>query len=372
MSKKVETPGVPSMGVGEATRLLSSMYGNAIGSGVPLSQLPAAMLWGPPGVGKSQAVRQMAEEVARATGRRAEVTDVRLLLYNPVDLRGIPVPDDAKETAVWLRPEVFDMDPADDVLNVLLLDEITAASPSVQAAAYQIVLDRTCGEHALPGNCIVVAAGNRLSDRSVAYRMPKALANRLLHVEVRADPDSWRRWAVVRGVNPMVVAFLALRPDRLMAFDASSDDLAFPSPRSWEMASAVLDGAGGDVDAAFPLVAGLVGTGAASEFRTWARVCGDLPDMDDVFAGRAVAVPKTADALYALVSAMAAHARERLDDIEAIGRSIEYARLLPADFSVLLLKDYLSLAPGCKGKLMRVPAFTRWAAEKGEMLNGVL
>ena len=369
MSKGVDMPNVPAMAVGKFVEALSGMYGRALEGGVPFSALPSVMLWGPPGVGKSQGVRQIASALGARYGRRVDVTDVRLLLFNPIDLRGIPVPNAEKTLAIWLKPQVFDMDPSDGTINILLLDEISAAPPTVQAAAYQITLDRTCGEHRLPDNCIVIAAGNRVSDRSTAYRMPKALANRLLHIDVRADFASWRTWAVESGLNDKVIAYLAFRPDRLSAFDAAVDDLAFATPRSWEMAATVIDGFGGDVEKAYPLVSGVIGSGAASEFRTWTRVYANLPDLDDIFAGRPAKAPRSADALYALVSAMTARARTVRDDLGAIEHSIRYAGKLPADFSVLLMKDYLHLAPGYRDTLMRIPAFVRWVDAKGVQLD---
>ena len=127
------------------------------------------MLWGPPGIGKSQGVREIADNIKAKTGKKVHITDVRLLLFNPVDLRGIPTANADKTLAVWLRPQIFQMDAGDDTINILLLDEISAAPQSVQAAAYQITLDRTIGEHKLPENCIVIAAGNRVTDKSVAY-----------------------------------------------------------------------------------------------------------------------------------------------------------------------------------------------------------
>ncbi|MDO5107735.1 MAG: MoxR family ATPase [Coriobacteriaceae bacterium] len=368
----MDSPNVPAMSAGEVVDALKGLLARSVRAGADLRSQPSVMLWGPPGVGKSQAVRQVASELEAATGKRVVVTDIRLLLYSPVDLRGIPVANDDKTLAVWLRPKVFDLDPGDDVINIVLLDELSAAPPSVQAAAYQLVLEGAVGEHQLPGNCSIIAAGNRLSDRGVAYRMPKPLANRMLHIEVRPDFPSWREWAVRSGVNDKVVAYLAFRPDRLMAFDASSEDLAFASPRSWAMAGEVLDGCGGDVEQAFPLVCGLVGVGAASEFRTWSRVYGQLPNMDDVFGGTARRVPKGADALYALTSAMTAHARAHLDDRVAIEHSIAYAQKLPPDFSVMLLKDYLALVPGHRERLMRIPRFAKWVAQNGRLLNGTV
>ena len=187
---------IPSMAVGNMVDKMSDAYCRLIQNGLPLWTMPSVMLWGPPGVGKSQAVRQIAKEIEENTGKKVNVTDVRLLLFNPIDLRGIPTANEDKTLAVWLKPKIFQMDASNDVVNILFLDEISAAPQSVQAAAYQITLDRVVGEHKLPENCIVIAAGNRTTDKSVAFKMPKALANRLLHIEVEGSFDSWKKWAV--------------------------------------------------------------------------------------------------------------------------------------------------------------------------------
>lgn len=182
------------LNVNQIVSLLSRAYIKLIKNGTPLKSFPSVMLWGPPGIGKSQGVREIAGNIQAKTGKKVSITDVRLLLFNPVDLRGIPTTNADKTLSVWLKPQIFQMDESEDVINILFLDEITAAPQSVQAAAYQITLDRVIGEHKLPENCIVIAAGNRVTDKSVAYNMPRALANRLLHITVKGDPDSWHDW----------------------------------------------------------------------------------------------------------------------------------------------------------------------------------
>jgi len=235
-----KTHGLMVLTVSQMVRQLSKAYISLIQNHRPFSRFPSVMLWGPPGVGKSQGVRQIASEIEATTGKEVRVTDVRLLLFNPVDLRGIPTANADKTLAVWLRPQIFQMDASNDVVNILFLDEISAAPQSVQAAAYQITLDRTVGEHRLPENCIVLAAGNRVTDKSVAYTMPKALANRLCHIEITGNPQSWHEWATEAGVHPAVLSFLQAHPDRLMDADMQSDSPAFATPRSWEMVSHIL------------------------------------------------------------------------------------------------------------------------------------
>ena len=370
--KEVKNANIPQMNVNRLVDELAPAYSSIINSGTPLRVFPSVMLWGPPGVGKSQAVRQIAGEIEKNTGKKTVVTDVRLLLFNPIDLRGIPTANADKTLAVWLKPQIFQMDPSDGVVNILFLDEISAAPQSVQAAAYQITLDRVVGEHRLPENCIVIAAGNRTTDKSVAFKMPKALSNRLLHIEVEGSFKSWKEWAIRSGVNGKVVGFLSFRQQHLMTFDSGNDDLAFATPRSWEMVSNILNCVCDDVDRSYHLIAGIIGTGLAVEFRTWSKIYDDLPSIEDIFDGAMPKVPTGTDAMYALCAAMTAYARDHRDDIKRIANSVKYADRMPPDFSTLLFKDYLYIEEDYRAKLLRIPEFADWLSKKGRLVNGAV
>ena len=167
---------IPSTTVSGFTKVLAEIYAGAVSSGADLKALPTPFLWGPPGVGKSEGVRQLAELLEQKTGKSVRVTDVRLLLFSPVDLRGVPVADRNREFTNWLRPRLFAMDGSREVINLLFLDELSAAPQSVQAAAYQICLDRTVGEHRLPDNCIVIAAGTAPPTAASAIKCPRRCA----------------------------------------------------------------------------------------------------------------------------------------------------------------------------------------------------
>ena len=368
---KVETPAnMPVMSVDNFVNLLSESYINVIENGLSPKVLPSVMLWGAPGVGKSQGVRQIAKEIETATGKRVDVTDVRLLLFNPIDLRGIPVANEDRTLAVWLKPKIFQMDDSDDVINILFLDEISAAPQSVQAAAYQITLDRVVGEHKLPDNCIVIAAGNRITDKSVSVKMPKALANRLLHIEVNGSFESWKKWAIRAGINRKVLGYLTFRRDRLFGFDATRDELAFPTPRSWEMVSNILNTVSEDVDKVGPLISGLIGVGYAVEFKLWCRSFAEMPDIEKIFEGRETDVPKKADVMYAVVSSMTTYASEHRYDAVAIGNSLSYAKRFPADFGELLIQNYLDIAKNYESFLRTVPEFLEYSRAKATLRNG--
>ena len=349
--------------VEEMEGYLSKSYSRLINNNVPLKKFPSVMLWGPPGVGKSQGIKQVANEIELNTGKKVVVTDVRLLLFNPVDLRGIPTSNEDKTLAVWLKPKIFQMDESEDVVNILFLDEISAAPQSVQAAAYQITLDRVIGEHKLPENCIVIAAGNRVTDKSVAYKMPKALANRLCHIEIKDDVDSWHKWAVNSGIHRIVTGFIDYNPSALMGFSAEAEDNAFPTPRAWEMVSNIFTYVSEDISEVFPLVMGCIGSDAAYALRAWCEIYKNIPDVKRIFDGTEESVPKRAETLYALIPDMVSYARRNGDE-EKINNSIEFAMGMPVEFRNKLFVDYLGIK-SIRRCLKKNSSFNDWLMRNG-------
>ena len=370
MATEVVLNEMDTVSIQEVIDNLSQAYIKLINNRKDLKLFPSVMLWGQPGVGKSQAIRQIASNITKDTGKKVNICDVRLLLFNPIDLRGIPVANESKTLAVWLKPQIFQMDPSDKVINILFLDEISAAPQSVQSAAYQITLDRTVGEHKLPDNCIVIAAGNRVSDKSVAYKMPKALANRLLHFNISTSFNNWKKWALHSNIHPLILGFLATRPDLLNTFDSSNESLAFSTPRSWEMVSNILNNISDDIDKVYSLIAGLVGGSITFQLKTYSTVYTQLPKVDDIFAGKSVLVPKKISEIFALSAMMVRRVKENQSDLIGIANSIKYASKFPADFGILLLEEYLAIDPTYKKKLLMLPEFSRWLNSNSSILNG--
>ena len=215
----------------------------------------AVMIWGPSGVGKSDAVQDWAHE------RGKKIYDVRLSMIEPTEIKGVGVPDFHEQRTKWFPAEFVPNEPN----SVLFLDEITTAPPTIQALAYQITLNRMIGSTPLPEDCVVICAGNRITDRGVAYQMPSPLANRLFHLTVKEDVSTWRNWAISRGVDPRIVSFLTLRPEYLHKMQPTTSGEAWPSPRSWAACNRVLSS---NLNAMHQGVgiASLVGTAAAREF----------------------------------------------------------------------------------------------------------
>jgi hypothetical protein len=272
----------------------------------------AAMIWGPPGIGKSRIVASVAD------GLGLDLIDVRISQLAPTDLRGLPVADGAM--ARWLPPEFL----PSQGKGILFLDEINLAPPAVQGIAQQLVLDRRVGSYRVPDGWLVWAAGNRKEDRGAVFDMPAPLANRFLHLDVGADFESFRSWATASGIHEQVLAFLAFRPELLHKLDPNRP--AWPSPRSWEMASE-LHSVGLAIEPA-------VGGPVAVEFAAFIEVYGKLPDIGSILAGRgkAIAFPEEPSARYALVLGLGMRANSVEETSNALdwlgaGTKMEWLRL---------------------------------------------
>jgi hypothetical protein len=258
-------------------------------------------LWGPPGVGKSELVADLTEELGGLC------IDLRLGQMEPTDLRGIPFYNKDNGKMDWAEP--IDLPTAEMAKEypviTLFLDEMNVAAPAVQAAAYQLILNRRLGKYHLPDNVVIVAAGNRESDKGVSFRMPMPLANRFVHLEVRADYDSWNEWAVKHRVHKDVVGYIGFAKQDLMDFNPRSSSRAFATPRSWSFVSEFLyDEDATDAELS-DLIAGTIGDGLGVKFMAHRKVAGQMPNPSDILLGKVKELKvKEVSAMYSLTVSM--------------------------------------------------------------------
>ena len=263
-------------------------------------------LWGPPGIGKSDIVKQIGQDAGR------EVIDVRLALWEPTDIKGIPYYNAEKGTMVWAPPSELPMDP--DSTAIIFLDELNSAPPAVQAAAYQLILNRRVGTYALPKGVDIVAAGNREGDRGVTYRMPAPLANRFIHLEMKIDFDDFQEWAVMNAVHPEVVGYVGFAKQDLYDFDPKSPSKAFATPRSWVFVSDLLKDDDCDIDTLHNLIAGAVGDGLAVKFMAHRKIAGRLPKAEDILSGKVKDLSiKEVSAMYSLTVSLCYELKDQAD-----------------------------------------------------------
>jgi hypothetical protein len=319
------------------------------------------MLWGAPGVGKSQIIAQIGQK------HQVPVIDIRLSQMEPSDLRGIPFRENG--LVEWAIPAMLPDAQRHGTQGILFLDEITSAVPSVSAAAYQLILDRRLGEYQVPEGWAIFAAGNRQGDRGVTYTMPAPLANRFSHYEVDLNLDDWVAWAYQHHIDERIIGFLRFRPEQLFKFDAAHNPVAFPTPRSWEFAHRALQKFSNSPTLLLGTLQACVGAAAGIELKAFIDSLEHMPDLDAILRGEEVKAPKEVDLQYAVASALVGRAIRAKGSPEAhvvYGHILDYAKAFPLkEMGVMLVSDMLRAVGD---DIFSVPAFAQWAQAMGDIM----
>lgn len=301
-----------------------------------------AFIEGAPGIGKSQIMRQTCDRL------QIDMLDVRAVLLDPVDLRGLPHVN-GDDRAHWCIPDFLPR--AGN--GVLFLDELNRAPALVQNACLQLVLDRKVGDYTLPDGWTVMAAGNQ-SGIGV-QKMDAALRSRFVFIDAETDLDEWCKWAIGANIEPMVYAFLRYRPELLHSFDAK--ERSFPCPRTWEFVSKLASI--GEMD--LELISGAIGKGAAVEFCAYAQMFASLPNIDAILLDPANAdMPANKPAtMFAIAAALARRCTDK-----TIGRVITYLDRMPQDYAAYAIRDAVIRDKS----IQSTKDFTKWAVKHAEVI----
>jgi hypothetical protein len=335
--------------------------------------LPPLMVWGGPGLGKSTILRKIAEEM------KMGFIDIRLAQREPVDIRGLPVPNE--DSVRWLISSDWPRDPSSR--GILLFDELTAADRTLQVAAYEIILDRRLGDlYRLPNGWYIVAAGNREEDMAVATTMSSALANRFMHVELQEAPEQWVRWGLQNDIHPAVIGFIRFRPDLLFHQENENLERGWPTPRSWERVSTMLknfhvDGQQYLLD---KLIYGLVGNQAGVEFCAFREIAEQFEDTYEVMTNpqAKMIIPDKPDQCYAFCAAVAYYlwrGENPEEESKLLDGFYRIALSLSSDFAAMLMMDALTGNRKTDNpkvfadKLFYHPGYKKWSEKHGKALR---
>lgn len=292
-----------------------------------VEQKVPTFLWGAPGIGKSSIVKQISQE------KNIGFIDLRLSLMDPTDLKGIPFYDKESHTALWAPPAFL---PSEGE-GILFLDELNSAPPSVQASAYQLILDRKVGEYVLPDGWAIVAAGNREGDRGLTYRMPSPLANRFVHFEMEVDVDDWRDWAYKKEIDERIIAYISYKSEHLFTFDAKSDVKSFATPRSWEYVNAILKSTITQ-ELLLDSLSGAIGKDVSVGFLSFCKVMRKLPDIKNILACGDGEYSEEVDVLYALSTGLVS-ALLKDNTEQNLENLLSYTLGLKSEFAVMVVQD---------------------------------
>jgi MoxR-like ATPases len=329
-------------------------------------------IWGPPGVGKSDVVQQVATEGG------SEMRDVRLNLMDPTDIKGFPVPDMETGVMRWLPADFLppmvvkkemqisakktEMQLVEnDSRGVLFLDELNQAPPMTQTAAYQLLLNRKVGNYTLPKNWAMVAAGNRESDRSNAQRMPAALALRLIHIDFDVNVDDWCTWALDQGdrVPVELLSFIRFRPELIHAFDPKQR--VSPNPRSWVFCGETTNKQMSP-EVEFEMFKGTVGEAAAIEYKGFLQIHRELPSVDSILLDPDnTPVPTKPAVLFAIGAALAAKTTK-----DNFPRFMKYMERVGPEWLVTYVRDAQTRT---KREICTTREFLKFATTHGHLLS---
>jgi len=315
-------------------------------------------LHGSMGIGKSEITKQISDDL-----NFDEFIDIRLSLLDAVDLRGLPTYDAKTNQTRWSQP-CF-LPPMGTKKNILLFfDEFSNASPSIQNACLQLMLDRKIGEYELSDSVRIVCAGNTLKDGAYVFKMSAPLNNRFIHINLDVDFEDFKKWAYNHNINPMVMGFLNFRRDLLFNYKEDIENNAFPTPRTWFFIHRLME-LKLENGTLLEAVKGTIGEGAGIEFYSFMKIYRDLPNPEDILYKNKDIVPKEASQRYAIVSAILSIVAK---DDKVLNRAIEYSMKLPKEFSVLFMQDLLKFQHLRTKITMNNKAFDKWIKENKEFI----
>src|SRR5579872_999940 len=260
----------------------------------------ALHLVGPPGVGKSDSIKnEVRATLSSHFGEEFGYHDVLLPTVDAPDIRGFLIPTKDKEghaTSFFMRSAIL---PAREYLaahprGIMLLDERNAADLLTQKAVAPAVLSKRFGEEYLPEGWLVISASNRVEDNSGVIKSPKHLVNRERTLNIESDVLSWSVWAENHQIHPMLIAFAKQQPGVVFTESVPKTEGAFCTPRSFVSAAKILAQAAGTDGDGNPnmvipqsgilsqIVGGDIGEGACAQLMAYLKVADDLPTIQEV------------------------------------------------------------------------------------------
>ena len=310
----------------------------------------AAFIWGPPGVGKSDMVREIGNDMDM------NLIDLRLSQMDPVDIRGIPSVDRETKTTSWNPPDFLPTVERHGPNGILFFDELNSAHQASQTVAYQIILDRKVGDYELPPGWIPIAAGNRMEDKAIVNRMSSALSTRFQHFDFDVYWEDWVQWANQNNIHPEVISFIRWKNAALHKMN--TEERSFPCPRTWAFVSKFLPHASPEFE--YEGIAGIVGPGAAGEFITYTKIYRDLPDPDKIIADpQHGSITNEPSVMFAICGSLSHRATETNFD-----KIVEFAERIPHEYQTIMLRDSMARIP----ELRHHKSFKAWTRKNAKDL----
>lgn len=304
----------------------------------------ALFVWGTTGIGKSDTVREVCMDIAKEKGlkfnedvseinseKNFSIVDIRISQLDISDLRGLPKIED--NTTKWLPPNWL----PDKSHGILFFDELNLSVPAIQSSAYQLILDRRLGDYVLPDGWVIISAGNRVEDKANIFEMSRPLQNRFLHAELEVPSvDKWIEWGINHDIDTRIATFLKFKPSLLFKFDGQSKDKSFPTPRSWEFCSKLINDVDSrNIEKLDLLISCSVGEASGIEFTSWLKLKEKLNIKGILDKPLKAKLPAETDLIFSMVSGVLEYYKK---DRKLIRSMVQLATRLKPEFAVMMLK----------------------------------
>ena len=212
---------------------------------IPVEQQRPVLLIGPPGIGKTAIMKQVAAEcdcplVAYSMTHHTRQSAIGLPFISQKVYNGVQC-SVTEYTMSEIVAAIYDkMQQTGKKSGMLFLDEINCVSETLTPVMLQLLQNKTFGNIPLPEDWIIVAAGNPPEYNKSVRELDMVTMDRVKHIDVAADLEVWQRYAVARDIHPVVRTYLSVWPDHFYRITETERGLCFVTARGWEDMSLML------------------------------------------------------------------------------------------------------------------------------------
>lgn len=205
---------------------------------IPLIRQRPVLLMGPPGIGKTQIMEQIAEEckiglVAYTITHHTRQSAVGLPFIKEMEFAGKEY-SITEYTMSEIIASVYRKIEEGCPEGILFIDEINCVSETLAPTMLQFLQCKTFGNQAVPEGWIIVAAGNPPEYNKSVREFDMVTLDRVRCMQVEADLGVWKAYARSRHIHGAILSYLELRPKNFYRVEADVDGLQFVTARGWE------------------------------------------------------------------------------------------------------------------------------------------